>query len=112
MLAMLERNLSLALPAAEMEMIEVIWDRLIERRQFGVDKQMMMAGIFAIGASGREAHVFQAEIYGEFRWQDRAFFDRISEINLGAWRRLRRAARQRGGRTAAPPRPGRECVAT
>jgi hypothetical protein len=86
MRAMLERDLSLALPSAEMKMIEVVWDRLIERRQFGVNKQVMMTGILAIGASGRETHVFQAKIYGELRWQDRAFFDRIGEINLGAWR--------------------------
>ena len=42
-LAVLERNLGLGLAAAEVKVIEVIRDRLIERRQLGVDQQVMMA---------------------------------------------------------------------
>jgi hypothetical protein len=38
MLAKRERYLRFSLSGAEMEMIEVVWDGLIERRQRGVDQ--------------------------------------------------------------------------
>ena len=38
-LAMLERNLVLGLAAAEVKVIEVIGDRLVERGQLGVDQR-------------------------------------------------------------------------
>jgi hypothetical protein len=43
MLAVFERNLGLGLAAAEMKVIEVIGDRLIERGQFGIDQQVVVA---------------------------------------------------------------------
>ena len=42
-LAVLEGDLGLGLAAAEVEMVEVVGDRLIERRQIGIDQQMVMA---------------------------------------------------------------------
>ena len=42
MLARLERNLRLGLAGAEVQVIEVVRNRLVERRQFGIDQQMVM----------------------------------------------------------------------
>ena len=61
-LAVLERDLGLGLAGAEMQVVEVARDRLVERRQVGVDQQVMMAGVLAVRAGGRDAHVAQAEI--------------------------------------------------
>src|SRR6267378_7768692 len=42
MFAERQRNLRFGLAGAKMQMIEITRDRLIERRQIGVDQQMMM----------------------------------------------------------------------
>ena len=42
-LAVLERDLGLGLAAAEVKVIEVVRDRLVERGQLGVDQQVMVA---------------------------------------------------------------------
>jgi|ERR1700757_5209404 hypothetical protein len=47
----------LGLHGAEVQMIEVVRNRLAERRQFGVDQQMVMARVLAVRPSGRNAHV-------------------------------------------------------
>ena len=44
------------LHGAEMQMIEDVRNRLAERRQFGVDQQMLMARVLAVRPSGRNAH--------------------------------------------------------
>jgi hypothetical protein len=62
-----ERNLGLGLPGAEMQMVEVVWDRPVERRQIGIYQQVMMAGILAIRAGGGDAHVPQTEIKLQLR---------------------------------------------
>jgi hypothetical protein len=43
MLAGREGKSCLRLAAAEVEMAEVVWNGLVERRQFGVDQQMMVS---------------------------------------------------------------------
>ena len=85
-LAGLELNFRLALAATEMKVVEVVGYRLVERWQLGIDQEMMMAGIFPIGARRREAHVLQSEIHGEFRRQHRSILHRIREIYLSARR--------------------------
>ena len=66
-LAGFERDLRFALAAAEMKMIEVVGDRLIERRQLGVDQEVMMARVLAVCAGRSEAHILQPEVHGELR---------------------------------------------
>jgi hypothetical protein len=55
-----ERNCRVCSPSglhgAEMQMIEDFRNRLAERRQFGVDQQMLMALVLAVRPSGRNAH--------------------------------------------------------
>jgi len=55
----LQRDLGLGLAAAEVQMIKVARDRLIERRQLGIDQQVMVAGIFAVRAGGAIAMFFK-----------------------------------------------------
>src|SRR3981081_4033633 len=45
------------LPAAEVQMIGVVGVRIIERRQFGIDQEVMMTGIGPLDARGCYAHV-------------------------------------------------------
>ena len=53
----LQRHLGFGLAGAEVQMVEVARNRLVERRQIGVDEQMMMARIFPIRARRRDTHV-------------------------------------------------------
>ena len=62
MLAKWERYLRFSLSGAEMEMIEVVWDGLIERRQRGVDQQVMMPRVGLGYARGRNAHVDKTKV--------------------------------------------------
>ena len=91
MLARLERDLGLGLAGAEMQMVKVARDRLVERRQVGVDQQVVMAGVFAVGTGGRYAHVAQAEIERGLGRDGGAVLE-IDEIDFGARPRRRRAA--------------------
>jgi len=45
-----------------MQVIGIVWDGLVEGRNFGVDEQMMMAGVRPVDASGCDAHIFQSEV--------------------------------------------------
>src|SRR5579862_7066524 len=54
------------LAGAEMEMVLVVRDRLIERRQVRVDDEMVMPGIGAIDAGGRDAGTAQSHAQPEF----------------------------------------------
>ena len=53
-----QRQLDLGLALAEMQMVEVARDRLVERRQPGIDQKMMMAGI-GFGVAGRQTDSFR-----------------------------------------------------
>ena len=57
-----KRYLRFSLSGAEMEMIEVVWDGLIERGQRGVDQQVMMPRVGLGYACRRNAHVQKAEV--------------------------------------------------
>src|SRR5688572_12482969 len=78
-----ERDFRLGLAGTEMQMIEVIWNRLVEGWQLGIDQQMMMARILPIRAGGRNSHVAQTERELEFRRNRRSVLE-IDEIDLGA----------------------------
>jgi len=88
----LERDLGLGLAGAEVEVIEVVGNRLVERRQLGVDQQVVMSRIGAIRAGGRDAHFAQAESDGRLGRNGCAVLE-VGEIDLGPRRRWRRPAR-------------------
>ena len=100
MLTMLQRDLGFGLTAAEVEMIEVVRDGLVERGKLGVDEQVMVARVLAIGTGRSDAHVLQTEIDRHLGWQDRAILE-IGEIDLHPGRCRRGASGQRSsGRRA------------
>ena len=89
-----ERQLALGLTAAKVQMVEVVGYRLIERRQVGIDQQVVMSRIRAIDAGRRYAHVSQAEMDGHFGRNGRSILEFV-EIHLRSGRRLSRPSGQR-----------------
>ena len=57
-----ERDIGFSLPGTKVQMVRIIWDRLVERRELGVDQEVMVAGVWPIDASWRDAHVFQSKV--------------------------------------------------
>ncbi len=62
--AQLQLDRCLGLAGAEVQMIEVVRNRLVERRQWSVDQQMVMSGIGLVDAGGCHAHVKPRPIGG------------------------------------------------
>jgi len=83
-----ERYLRFSLPRAEMEMIEVVWYGLIERRQGGVDQQVMMPSVGLGHARRCNSHVQKAEMYDRVGRKIRAI-TQSDEINARAFGRRR-----------------------
>src|SRR5258707_6624013 len=77
-------------------MIEVVRNRLVERRQWSVDQQMVMSGIGLVDAGGCHAHVGQTEA-DNWGSGDVLPIVQIYEIHPGALRR-RLSTRSSGGR--------------
>ncbi len=77
-----ERNLRLGLPRAKMQVIEIIWNGLIQRREGGVHHQMMVAGIGLFHAGRRYPHVDEAKAYDRLA-RYVGPIGRVDEINLG-----------------------------
>ena len=75
-----------------MQMIEVVGNGLIERWKLGIDQQMVMTRILAIGACRRDTHVPQAEEELQLRGNGRSVPE-IDEIDLGSLTRRRRTSR-------------------
>src|ERR1043165_3825531 len=86
-----ELDLCLGLPGAEMKVVEVIGDGLIQWRKRHINENMMMAGVFLVGACRRYAHPAQSEMDGRPRADRRAVFQ-VHEVNRGTRRRWRRTA--------------------
>ena len=51
----------LGLTAAKMNVVEIARNRLIERRQFGIDEKVMMTGIWLHDAGRGDLHVLNSE---------------------------------------------------
>ena len=68
-----ERDLGLGLAGAEVEVIEVVGNGLVQRRQLGVDQQVVMARVRAIRAGGCHSHLAQTETDGRLgrEWSPR-----------------------------------------
>src|SRR5580693_9394892 len=86
-----QREFSLRLAPAEVEMVLVVGDRLVERRQVRIDQEMMMTRIGPLRARRRDAHAMQAEMDRGFWPDDGAVLD-VDEFNLGARRGWRGSA--------------------
>jgi hypothetical protein len=97
-----EGNLRLRLAGAEVQVIEVVGDGLVERWQLGVDQQVMMTRIGALQAGRRDPHLVQAESDGDFCRNSGAILE-TNEINRSSFRR--------GRRTASSPLLGRSHTA-
>ena len=54
-----ESNLRLGLTGAEVEVIEIVGDGLVEGRQLSIDQQMVMTGIRTIQSGGCNPHLLQ-----------------------------------------------------
>jgi hypothetical protein len=77
-----KRDLRLRLPRAKMQVIEIIGNRSIHRRQWGVHNEVMMACIGFFDAGGRYPHVDEAKAYGQ-PMRDVGSVGGVDEINLG-----------------------------
>jgi len=77
-----KRDLCLGLSRAKMQVIKIIWNGLIERRERGVHHQMMVAGIGFFNTGRRHPHVDQAKAYGQLPRHVGAV-GWVGEINLG-----------------------------
>ena len=62
MCARRKRDRRFGLAAAEVEMVLVIRDRLVERRQIRVDQEVVVAAVGSVGACRRDAHSVQPEM--------------------------------------------------
>ena len=83
------------LAAAEVEMVLIVRNRLVERRQIRVDQQMVMTGVGPLRSGRRDAHPMQAEMNRGLRADDRAVLE-VDEFNLGAGRGWGRSSLGRG----------------
>src|SRR5258708_32891524 len=77
-----QAHVSLSLAGAKMHVREVAWNRLSQRRQLGIDQQMVMSGILSIGARGRYSHTAKPKMNDRLRRQRVAVLD-VNEINDG-----------------------------
>jgi hypothetical protein len=59
MLTRRELDMRFTLAGAEMEMVEIVWNRLVERRHLDIDQEMVMARILLLRARRRDAHARQ-----------------------------------------------------
>ena len=57
-----QRNRRLGLTGAEVQMIFVVRNRLVQRGQWRIYQQMMMARICLFDSCGRDAHVDEANL--------------------------------------------------
>src|SRR5271156_5223408 len=54
-----QRDLGLGLAGTKMKVIKIVRDWLVERRQLGVDEQVMVPGVRLVEASWRDTHIQQ-----------------------------------------------------
>jgi hypothetical protein len=96
-----QRDFRLGLAGAKMKMIEIVGNRLVERRQIGVDQKVMVSGVGFVEACRRDAHIEQAEADHRVG-RDIGAVGGIDEVDLGVLRRgLPLAGSGRFGRRAS-----------
>ena len=99
-------DLSLGLSGAEMQVIEIVWNWLIQWRKLGIDQQMVVPGILPVGARRRHAHPAQSEMNRGPGWKRRAIVE-VDEIDRSPCGRRRRSAGDSG---LTVNRPGRRNI--
>ena len=80
-----QRHLGLGLAGAEMQMVEVVRNGLIQRGQVGVDQKMVVPGVRAIRACRRDPHTAETEVNGGLLG-NRCAVRKIDEVDCRAWR--------------------------
>ena len=75
-----ERHLSLCLAAAEMEMLRVVGNGLVERRQVRIDQKMVVPRVGSDNSRGRDTHALQTEMHDRRLFKGVAILD-IDEID-------------------------------
>ena len=81
-----QRDRCFRLPRPEMLVVEVIGDWLIERRELGVDQEVMVTGIGLVQAGRGHAHILKAKVQRNLRRNGSPVLDAY-EINTGVGRR-------------------------
>ena len=81
-----ERDLRFGLARAEVQVVKVAGNRLVERRQRRIDHQVVMTGIGLLKPSGRHAHIDETEA-DDGRPRHIGMVRRKDEIDLGIRRR-------------------------
>jgi hypothetical protein len=83
-LARWKRNFRLGLAGAEVQVVRVVRDRLVERWKFGIDQQVVMARVWTIRAGWGNAHALQSKINRQLG-RNRVAVTETDEIDLGPW---------------------------
>ena len=78
-------DLRFGLPGAEVKVVEVVRDRLIEWRQRHIDEDVMMSGVLPVRTRGRDAHATQTEMNHGPGANCGAVLQ-INKVDQGAWR--------------------------
>jgi len=55
-------DFGLGLSGTKMQMIEVVWNRLIQRRHLRVDQEVMVPAILSVGACRRYPHAAKSKM--------------------------------------------------
>src|SRR5215471_2653315 len=66
MLSGRQAQFGLSLAGTKMQVREVVWNRLIQRRQLGIDQQMVMSRVLSIGACWCHPHTAKPEVDDRF----------------------------------------------
>ena len=88
-----ERHLSLCLAATEMEMLRVVGNGLVERRQIRIDQKMVVPRVKFGNSRRRDTHALQTEVHDRRLFKGVAILD-IDEIDGCACGRRGRPARR------------------
>jgi hypothetical protein len=56
-----EGHFRFGLPGTEMQMVEVVWDRVVQGRQWRVYQQMMVPGVWPVRSRRRYAHISKSK---------------------------------------------------
>ena len=88
MCAWFQGDFRLGLAGSKVQMTEVVGNGLIERWQLGVDQQVVMTGICAIGAGWCDPHLAQTKANGHL-WRNGLAVLEIDEVNRCHFRRGR-----------------------
>ena len=83
-----KRDRCFCLSRSEMQMIEVVRDWLVQRRQLGVDQEVMVAGVSLVDPRRCHPHVDEAKADGRILRKNRAILQ-SDETKLGVTRRCR-----------------------